>query len=105
LIEEPGKKLATTVAVILWLSTAVLSILCLITVRAMILRTLARFGLETLLTIGNYAAVFPMIVFCIAVIIGGFEFHFRRAGQAESWQLFARTLAVELGILLLALFI
>jgi hypothetical protein len=46
-----------------------------------------------------------MIVFCIAVIIGGFEFHFRRAGQAESWQLFARTLAVELGILLLALFI
>ena len=71
----------------------------------MTLRTLARFGLETLLIIGNYVAVFPMIVFCIAVIIGGFEYHFRRAGQAESWQIFAKTLTIELGILLLALFI
>ena len=97
--------MATAGAVILWLITAALSILCLITVRAMTLRTLARFGLETLLTIGNYAAVFPMIVFCIAVIIGGFEYHFRRAGQVESWQIFAKTLAVELGILFLALFI
>jgi hypothetical protein len=105
LIEEPGKKVATAGAVVLWLITAALSIMCLMAVRAMILRTLARFGLETLLLIGNYAAVFPMIVFCIAVIIGGFEYHFRRAGQAESWRIFAKTLAIELGILLLALFI
>jgi hypothetical protein len=70
----------------------------------MTLSTLVRFGLDTLLTLGNYIT-FPMIVFCIAVIIGGFEYHFRRAGQAESWRIFAKTLAIEVGILLLTLFI
>lgn len=104
MIEEPGKKMAMAGAGVVWLITAVLSVLCLVAVRNMTLNILARFGLETLLTLGNYVT-FPMIVFCIAVVIGGFEYHFRRAGQAESWRIFAKTLALELGILLLTLFI
>ena len=96
--------MATAGAAVLWLITAVLSVLCLIAVRNMTLNTLARFGLGSLLTLGNYIT-FPMIIFCIAVIIGGFEYHFRRAGQAESWRIFVRTLAVEVGILLIATFV
>ena len=104
MVEESGKKKATAGAIVLWLITVVLSVLCLLAVRNMTLNILARFGLGSLLIIGNYIA-FPMLVFCIAVIIGGFEYHFRRAGQAESWRIFVKTLAIEIGILLLATFV
>jgi hypothetical protein len=41
----------------------------------------------------------------IAIIIGGFEHQHRNMGKPEGWRMLARTLAFELGILLLALYI
>jgi hypothetical protein len=57
------------------------------------------------LSLLNILVSFPLGFLVIAIIIGGFEFHFRRAGTEESRWMFARTLAVEFGILLLALFL
>jgi hypothetical protein len=41
----------------------------------------------------------------IGVAIGGAEYHYKRVGQPSSWKLFSRTLAVEISILVLALFV
>ena len=41
----------------------------------------------------------------IAIFIGGGEYHAKRVGQPKSWKLFGRTIAVELSIFALALYI
>ncbi|HLF89175.1 MAG TPA: hypothetical protein VI451_09535 [Anaerolineales bacterium] len=46
-----------------------------------------------------------MAILPIAIIIGGFEYQHRNMGKPEGWVMLARTLAVEIGILLLALYI
>lgn len=103
--EKSEKQTVTVIAMVLWLVTAVLSVLALITIRDMFLRTLARFALNTLIPAANWIILFPMVAFCIAVIIGGFEFHFRNPGSARSWQILSWTFGIEVAILLLALFI
>jgi hypothetical protein len=46
-----------------------------------------------------------MAILPIAIIIGGFEYQHRNMGKPQAWVMLARTFAVEIGILLLALFI
>jgi hypothetical protein len=104
-IEEPGKKKALIVAIVLWLITAVLSVVCLLTVRTLVLSTLARFGLSDAVPVANWLIVVLMVVFCIGVVIGGFELHFRHPGEPRSWQMFSWTIGIEAAILLLAVFI
>lgn len=97
-----------------WFLTAALSVLVFMAGREMVIRMYARFfpvdamrfqlGLGSLSLI-NIMVSLPLAMFVIAIIIGGFEFQYRNMGKPQAWQLLARTLAVEFGILLLALYI
>ena len=49
--------------------------------------------------------VIPLAFLWIAAVIGCGEYHYRRFGQPRSWRLFGWVIAVELSILVLALFI
>lgn len=82
----------------------------------MILRTYSRFFPENAIAAsfgrGSYSLLnilvsITLAMLVIAIVIGGFEFHLRdkHLGSEKSRWLFARTLAVEVGFLLLALFI
>jgi hypothetical protein len=90
----------------LWFVSSVLAVLAYLAGREIILRTYARFfpsgesySFMYLLT-SIAVAILP-----IAIIIGGFEHQHRNMGKPEGWRMLARTLAFELGILLLALYI
>lgn len=100
---------------VLWLVTVILGALSFFAGRRMVLSTFSRFtylspagGAQTgqdAYSLVNILVSFPLAILVIAIIIGGFEYHFRRAGTEASRWMFARTLAVETGILLLALFL
>ena len=98
----------------LWLFTAALSVLVFIAGREMILRTYTRFfpweawrlqAGQGSLSLINILVSFPLAFLVIAIVIGGFEYQHRNMGKPEAWWLLARTLSVECGILLLALYI
>jgi hypothetical protein len=109
LLAKIGTPLA---AFLLWLVTAVVGLIEIYIVREMLLRLAARiwgtqanrqaYGIAV--SIGN-GATFILAVLWIAVVIGGGEYHVKHLGKRKSWRLFARTIAVELAILILALFI
>ena len=98
----------------IWLVTAILSVFAFIAGREMIIRTYIRFfpwdawqvqigkgGLSLI----NILITLPLACLVIAIIIGGFEYQHRNMGTPEAWQMLARTLAVEAGFLLLALYL
>ncbi len=97
----------------LWLFTTVLGIIALLAGRRAILSTLMRFFMSGPQSTQNPNAFmnilvsFPLTFLAIAIIIGGFEFHLRdtRLGSEQSWKLFAQTIAVEAGFLLIATFL
>jgi hypothetical protein len=91
----------------LWFVSAVLAVLSYLAGREMVLRTYVRFfpfdpGSFALV---NLLISWAMAILPIAIIIGGFEYQHRNMGKPQGWVMLARTLAVEIGILLLALFI
>ena len=100
---------------VLWLITAVLGAFSFFAGRRMVMSTFSRFfslapagGAQTgrdAYSMMNILISFPLAFLVIAIVIGGFEYHFRRAGTEASRWMFARTLAIETGILLLALFL
>jgi hypothetical protein len=97
------------IAVSLWLATVVLATWNILVIRSMVLRTYVRFmpvnaGGEAM-TLVNTILLLVLAVAWIAVAVGGAEYHYKRIGQLNSWKLFSRTLAVEISILILALFI
>jgi hypothetical protein len=100
-------------AIALWVITSVLGFVEILTVREIVLRIYAHFAATggfygrdywggNVLGIGTAMA---MGVVCIGVIIGGGEYHLRHFGQPESWRLFGWTIAAELSILVMALFV
>ena len=98
----------------LWLVTTVLSVLTFLAGREMIIRTYTRFfpgeawrflAGQGSLSLLNILVSLPMACLMIVIIIGGFEYQHRYMGKPEAWWLLARTLAVELGFLMLALYI
>jgi len=98
----------------LWLISSILSVGVFIAGREVIIRTYARFfpwdawRVQTgqgSLSLINILISLPLAIFMIAVMIGGFEYQHRYMGQPSAWRLLARILAIEFGILLLALFI
>ena len=107
---DPG---LVALIVALWVITSVVSFLEILTVRAIVLRVYSHFAV----TYGFYgrqafaarglgsATVVVMGIACIGVAIGCGEYHLEHFGQPESWRLFERTIAVELAILVLPLFI
>ena len=91
----------------LWFVSVALGVLTYLAGREMIIRTYARFfplGLGSL-SLVNVVVSIAMAILPIAIIIGGFEYQHRNMGKSEAWVMLARTFAVEVGILLLALFI
>lgn len=97
----------------LWAATSAVCFLEILTVRGLVVRIYAHlaatgrsygpdyFGGATLSTLTTLA----MAIVCIVIIIGGGEYHYRNVGKPESWKLFGWTIAFELSILVLALFI
>jgi hypothetical protein len=109
-LQKVGPRL---IAVLLWLTTSVLALYEVWLVREMVLRVYARFmadgapfgaDYDTALAMGNWL-VFALGVVWIGLVIGGGEYHTKHVGTSKSWRLFARTMAVELAILVLAWFI
>ena len=98
---------AVALAYGLWFVTAVLAVLSYLAGREMIIRTYVRFfafdpGGVSLV---NLLVSWGMAILPIAIIIGGFEYQHRNMGKPQGWVMLARTLAFEIGILLLALYI
>jgi hypothetical protein len=96
----------------LWLVTVVLGVLSFFAGRRVFLDTYSRLFPGYLapesrdgLSLMNILISFPLAFLVIAIIIGGFEYHFRRAGTQESRWMFAYTLAIEAGFLLLAVYL
>lgn len=98
----------------LWFLSAVLSVFVFIAGREMIIRTYLRFfpgdawrmqqgqgGLSLI----NILISLPLAMLVIAIIIGGFEYQHRNMGKPSAWLFLSRTLAVEIGFLLLALYL
>ncbi len=105
--------LSGVVAFILWVGTAIVGLYEMFLVREILLRLYARLWSSPgsyrrdywrALALGNWALI-PLALLWIAVVIGGGEYHFKRAGQHSSWKLFAWTLAAELFILMLPLLV
>jgi len=107
---DPG---LVVLAVALWMLTSVVSFLEILTVRAIVLRIYAHFAM----TYGFYAREYlaaqalgigtlvVMAIVCMGVAIGCGEYHLNNFGQPQSWKLFAWTIAAEVAILVLPLFI
>ena len=98
---------AAALAYGLWFVTAALGVLTYLAGREMIIRTYVRFfpfdpgGVS----LANIFASWALAIIPIAIIIGGFEYQHRNMGKPQGWMMLARTLAFEIGILLLALYI
>lgn len=98
---------AVALAYGLWFVTAALGVLTYLAGREMIIRTYVRFfpfdpGSVSLI---NLLISWGLAILPIAIIIGGFEYQHRNMGKPQGWVMLARTLAFEIGILLLALYI
>lgn len=109
----PNRVLVSGVTFILWLVTGALAFWEMVVIREMALRTYARFfpgdtssvaAYEGGVALGTWIMV-PLVILAIAVLIGGAEYHYKHLGQPQSWKVFSWTLALELSILVLALFI
>ena len=91
----------------LWFVTAILAVLSYLAGREMILRSYVRFfpmGEGAYAAINSTTSV-AMAILPIAIIIGGFEYQHRNMGKPQAWTMLARTFALEIGMLLLALYI
>lgn len=98
----------------IWFITAVLGGLVFLAGREIVIRTYTRFfpwdawrvqlG-QGGLSLVNILISLPLAILAIAIIIGGFEFQNRNLGKPEAWQMLARTLAVEIGVLLLGFYL
>ena len=91
----------------LWFVTTVLAVLSYLAGREMILRSYVRFfpmGEGSYSLINSITSV-AMAILPIAIIIGGFEYQHRNMGKPQAWTVLARTFALEIGMLLLALYL
>jgi hypothetical protein len=98
----------------LWFFTTVLSVFAFLAGREIIIRSYMRFfpldawrfqSAQGGLSLLNILISLPLASLMIIIIIGGFEYQHRFMGKPGAWQLLIRTIAIEAGILLLALFL
>jgi hypothetical protein len=98
-------------AIMLWLLTAILGVLTLIFTRELALRIYLSFqplqagAARSGLSLVNAVVTMSLAIVAIGILIAGIEFHRTRVGTPESWRMYARTLAFEVGLLSLVLFI
>ena len=98
----------------IWLITAILSVVVFTAGRSLIVRTYTSFfpwdawliqDGQGGLSLVNILISLPLAMLVIAIVIGGFEIQHRYKGTPQGWKTLARTLAVEAGFLLLALYL
>ena len=98
----------------IWLLTAFLSVIVFTAGRSLIIRTYTRFFPRDAwliqagqggLSLINILISLPLAMLVIAIIIGGFEYQHRYKGTSQGWKMLARTLALEIGFLFLALYL
>jgi len=97
----------------LWAGTVVLGFVAILTILEIALRVYAVFWGDYSFYGSDYQGalalrdvlVFSLALLWLAMAVGGGEYHYKHFGQLKSWRLFARTIAVEMSIFALALFI
>ncbi|OQB00990.1 MAG: hypothetical protein BWY25_01462 [Chloroflexi bacterium ADurb.Bin222] len=100
-------------AVGLWLLTVVLTFYAIVNLLEVLMRVYAAFWADggfyspaTQAAIGlRQFLLLPLGFLGVAITIGGAEYHREHFNTRQSWRLFARTLGVQLGLLLLGVFI
>lgn len=109
--ELAGKVLSGALAFVLWAATAALGLYEILLIREMLFRLYVRISSSGLgkdfwqaLALGNWALI-PLSLLWIVLVIGGGEYHYKRAGQRSSWKLLGWTIAAEMLILVLVLLI
>lgn len=101
------------IAFMLWVTMAIIGLIEINIIIEMALRVYARLWGDYGVYGSDYwggvmlrnALLILLSLSWIAIFIGGGEYHAKRVGQPKSWKLFGRTIAVELSILALALYI
>ena len=99
----------------LWVVTSAVAFLEILTVREIVYRVYAHLAVSSSVdthwreysggvSLGIGVAVI-MGILCVGVIIGAGEYHLKNFGTLKSWRLFGWTIAAELSILVLALFV
>jgi len=112
LVKQPTIYIVT---IILWLLTSFGAFWQIMTVRAMVLRVVTRYGMNnqdlTLIMAnakadpyGKITAIF-MTVIAFFVVVYGSDYHFDYAGQPKSWRLFAWTFGVQIFLFILTVVI
>lgn len=105
-VTQRSKGLQSAIVIVLWLITAALGMWDILLVRMMVLRTYLRFVPSgEAFSLINTLVMIPLAITWVAIAIGGAEYHRARVGRPDSWRMFSRTLALELSILLLPLFV
>jgi hypothetical protein len=115
-IEEEGtrkNKGLILLAVILWAFTAIVGLQEFVIIRDGVIRIYAAFwgdygisGADSIMADAlSTFIIWPLGIVWIGFVIGGTEFHFRNFGSPKSWKLFAQTIAAEVSVLVLALYI
>jgi uncharacterized membrane protein YjgN (DUF898 family) len=108
-----GKVGTALVAFVLWAVTSIVGLVEIYIIREMVLRVYSRFFSDERaygndywggVALGNCLVVVLAILW-IGLAIGAGEYHYKHLGEPRSWRLFARVIAVEVSILVLALFI
>ncbi len=105
-MSQPGMILRRLAGVVLWLATVALGIVDVYYVREIFFGVYARLSREarSALLIGDILVVLAAIGF-VAFIVISTEYHRKRFGKHESWNLFAWSLVVELAIPFIAVFV
>ncbi|MGC9469251.1 MAG: hypothetical protein ACP5HS_11715 [Anaerolineae bacterium] len=109
-LSSTPRKLETAIVVALWLVSSVLSVVLIPVTIDILTRIYIAFWADYSGSVEQYwsgvairqFAVIPLAMVAIVVIIGGAEYYLRNFGRRKSWMALTRTLAVELGILLMA---
>ncbi len=104
---------AIVLTVGLWLLTLVLMLVTTVALLDVLMRVYAAFWADggfysaaTQTAIGiRQVLVLPLGIIAVIVTIGGAEYHREHFNTRQSWRTFARTLAVQGGIILLSTFI
>jgi len=113
-MESSSDKKNTILIMGLWLVTVVLGFFAFVATPELVERNFLRFFPEQAEAAANGEGAlfflssmtyFTLGLVMVALIIGGFEYYRNKKNQARSWKFLSRTIAAELAILALALFI
>ncbi|MAS36511.1 MAG: hypothetical protein CL610_21080 [Anaerolineaceae bacterium] len=114
-IPQSRKIILWLLTAILWLATAGVGFLAILsfqdivtTLIALLLSTTIEVGIvETrgwITTARNISTIVGGL-FWLGVVVGGMEYHFRHVGERRSWRIFAWTLGIEIALILVSVLI